>query len=547
MELKKLTKEWRIWVLGLALILSTLMLFPHYEQAENGDVRIATSLDDNLGIEFQGGTRLLLSIETNETGDAQERLAQQVREILQLRMQRYGLSDPQLRTVRIGDEYQIQVQVGGTNQSEVRNLIAREGTFEARMPIPVRDSKNFTLENTYRFDRQNGNVSVYSFQSGQNIGTYQAGDRFELDNTSFIYYNRSDNTANLEVVAYSGTDIEEVLTSQSTMQGSGPYQFRFPVVITSEAAQNVQRVSQNYQDVLLESGGSGSYYLGHENGEPAKLRLYVDGNRENALNMASVFKDQVVTQPSITGGADTQSQAREDMNRLQAILQSGSLPAPVQIESITTLSSSLGSNFMTASILSIIAALIAVGSIVFLRYRDPMVAIPIVFTGASEVYILLGMWFTTVGTLSLSAIAGIIAAVGTGVDDQIIITDESDKTTVRSWAERMSRAFFVIFTSAASTIGAMVPIISPSLSGLMIGAAGVGLAAYSLYSDKAGNHYIAIGTMAVMVAVITGQFNPSGDALATIHDFAWTTIWGILIGITITRPAFAKVIEEVKA
>ena len=544
MELKDLTREWRVWVLALALLISTLMIFPHYETSDDGQVRIATNLEDNMGIEFAGGTRILLSIQDNETED-RELLANNIRQVLFLRMQNYGISDPSLRTMRIGqdefgrNEYQIQVEVGTSNQTEIRNLISREGSFEARMPVPVSGSKNFTLDSSYSFERDGRNVTV--FRDNENLSVRQPGERFQLDNTSVVYtaYNETTETADLEVVAYSGQQIEEVLTSQSTIEGSsGNYQFRFPVVITSDAAENVQSIAQNYRGL--------GQYLQHPEGGNARLRMYVDGELQSALNMGSEFQDSVVTQPSISGGGDSQSGARQEMQELQAILQSGSLPAPVEVESVTNLSSSLGGEYISTSVLSIIASLVAVGFIVFLRYRDPRIAIPMVITGASEVYILLGLWFTTIGTLGISAVAGIIAAVGTGVDDQIIITDESGKTAVRSWKERMSRAFFVIFTSAASTIGAMAPIISPSTVSLMIGLGGLGILSYSLYSRNAGNHYLAVGAFAMLVSFITYQFSPSGDALATIHGFAWTTILGILIGITITRPAFAKFVEQIK-
>jgi len=49
--------------------------------------------------------------------------------------------------------------------------------------------------------------------------------------------------------------------------------------------------------------------------------------------------------------------------------------------------------------------------------------------------------------LDLAAIAGILAAVGTGVDDQIVITDEALKgaRVARNWKSRMKNAFFIIF------------------------------------------------------------------------------------------------------
>jgi preprotein translocase subunit SecD len=201
---------------------------------------------------------------------------------------------------------------------------------------------------------------------------------------------------------------------------------------------------------------------------------------------------------------------------------------------------------MSAAIISIIGSLIAVGVIVFIRYRDPRVVVPLVLTGASEVYILLGAYFTTAGTLSLSAVAGIIAAVGTGVDDQIIITDESGKESLGGWQKKMKRAFFVIFTSAASTIGAMAPILAPGAISSLIGIAGASLIGYTLYKRGTHRHYIGIGVFAVLVSAFTSSLGPSGAALSTIHEFAQTTILGILVGIAITRPAYAKTIEKIK-
>lgn len=534
----ELLKEWRIWVLIIFLALSTLWINPHYVQ-QDGEISIATSLDDRTGIDFSGGTRLLLSIQSNETGAEQEELANQIRNTLQIRVSGYGLDDPKIRTVRIGDAHQIQIEVADTNQTRIRQLISQEGSFEARMPIKVSDSTEFALEDTYTFEYQAPGVTVS--RDGETLGTYQEGDRFQLENTSFIYQNASAQEAQLEVVAYSGQDILEVLTSQSIVRGGqGGYSASFPVLITNEAAENVRQVSNNYNSL--------GKYLTHPDGTRAQLRLYVNGKIENSLNVASSFADQTITQPSIQTGGQTEAEARQSMKELQAILQSGQLPAPVQVEQVSTLSSSLGSEFMSASIISIIASLVAVGLLVFLRYRNPWVAIPIVFTGASEVYILFGFWswFTPLGSLSLSAIAGVIAAVGTGVDDQIIITDESGREKVRSWAERMKRAFFVIFTSAASTIGAMSPILMPGLSSLMVGLAGAGLVGYTLYSRRTNYHYVAIGAIAVAVSVVTQMFDPSGAALSSIHGFASTTILGIMIGIAITRPAYAKVVEYVK-
>ncbi|MFB6115705.1 MAG: hypothetical protein ABEK04_05485 [Candidatus Nanohalobium sp.] len=542
MDVRGLMKEWRVWVLLIALLGSTIMLNPHYEQ-QNGDVTLATSLDDRKSIEFSGGTRILLGLQSNLTGQELESQATQIERILQIRLSNAGLADTEVRSINLGGgTYKIQVQTGSSNTTQLKELISKQGSFQARMPIIVRDTTNFTIGQTYTFKYHNGSVTA-SDSSGV-IGTFTEGEKFTANDDTFYYVNKTNQSAKLEVVTYTGQDIIEVLTSQGGLRGgAGSYQWSFQIVIEKSAAERVQKIAQNYETIITRGGSQ----LGLENGQPARLTYYVDGEQMTSLTVAASFKRQVITKPSIQGGAESRTAAVNERDRLQAILQSGQLPVPVTIDSVNQISSSLGDEFLYASGLSILAALVAVGGIVFLRYRDPRVVVPIVLTGASEIYILLGFWFTTFGTLSLSAIAGIIAAVGTGVDDQIIITDESGREKVASWSDRMKKAFFVIFTSAASTIGAMSPVVQPGLVSLMVGAAGAGLIGYSLYSKRTNLHYLGIGTLALMVGVFTSSLEPSASALQSIHEFAWTTIWGIMIGILITRPAYAKTIEYIKS
>ena len=87
----------------------------------------------------------------------------------------------------------------------------------------------------------------------------------------------------------------------------------------------------------------------------------------------------------------------------------------------------------------------------------------------SEIVIILGIASIIHWTIDLAAMAGIIAAIGTGVDHQIVITDESlmekggEKRKRKSIKKRVEQAFFIIFTSAFTTIGAMAPLAYLSL------------------------------------------------------------------------------------
>lgn len=528
MELKKLLKEWRVWVLILSLLASFAMLGPHYDQNEQGDYVLDTGI--NKGLDLAGGTRVLLSI--NGTNVTEENVSS-IENILSTRVSAFGLTQTSIRTVMLGDERRIQIEVANTNQSRLTDLLSQQGSFQARLDLQVSEEKQFDLENSYTLEKTSDGIRV-------NGTRYMPGERFKLDQVEFVYLNDSEDTANLEVVMYTGEDVQNVQESQEGITEGNMR--RFPIVISNSAADRITMITQNYDTRRSPNGQS---YLALENGDFAQLRLYVDDNRQASLQVASSFQTGAGTTQQIQVGGETPDEARAEAERIASILQSGALPYPVEIESISTITSSLGSEFMTAAIMSIISSLIAVGGLVYLRYGDIKVTLPIVITGSSEVFILLGGWFSTVATLNLASIAGIIAAVGTGVDDQIIITDESGRKRVRSWKKRMKRAFFVIFTSAASTIGAMMPIVSPEMSTMAVGAAGLGLIGYTLNGRK-NPHYLAVGGLALAVSAVSWTLNPSGFALQAVRGFAVTTILGIMVGISITRPAYAKILENIR-
>ena len=97
----------------------------------------------------------------------------------------------------------------------------------------------------------------------------------------------------------------------------------------------------------------------------------------------------------------------------------------------------------------------------------------------------------------MAGIAGIIAAVGTGVDAQIIILDEmlrkESATEMTNWKQKVKNAFFVIFASYATLVASMLPLWN----------AGAGM----------------------------------------LRGFALTTIVGITMAVLITRPAYADIVK----
>jgi preprotein translocase subunit SecD len=189
----------------------------------------------------------------------------------------------------------------------------------------------------------------------------------------------------------------------------------------------------------------------------------------------------------------------ESAQDLEVNLRAGELPTDIEIITESFISPSLAQQFKPLALLTALVAWLSVSAVVYYWYRDVRVAIPMLLTAGSEVFLLLGFASVVGLALDLSHIAGLIAVIGTGLDDLIIMADEilqrkKKVETGRVFQSRFRKAFWVIGMAAVTTIIAMSP-----------------LAVLSL-----------------------------GD----LQGFAIITIVGVLIGVGITRPAYGDVLRK---
>jgi len=391
------------------------------------------------GLDFTGGTRVLLQpVSTEEITDDDITM---LIDVLGNRLNVYGLSDIQIRSAQdwAGNKF-VLVELAGVTQKEVQDLISQQGKFEAKV----------------------GDTVV-----------------FEGGKESIPYVCRNDGTC-------SG-----VRSCDATASG---YQctFQFSITLSQDGAETFANATQSLDVVPAENGQK---YLSKT------IDFYLDGQLVDSLQIASSLKGQATTSIVISGPGfgETQSAALEDatinMNKLQTILITGSLPFDLQIVKLDSITSVLGEDFLRNVLLVAVLSFVAVSLVIFLRYRKIKIIFPILFTLASEVILILGFAAAVGWNLDMVAIAGILAAIGTGVDDQIVIIDQAlSGTATSNWQQRLKRAFFIIFAAYATTVAAMIPLWN----------AGAGL----------------------------------------IRGFAVTTIVGVTIGVFITRPAFATIIEK---
>lgn len=386
------------------------------------------------GIELSGGTKLILKPAENITSVEYDN----VLDILRRRLDLFGVKGAVITTVTdLKGEKFIQVELASVTNEQAVDLISKEGKFEAKI----------------------ANQTVFN---GLDI---------------------------IDVCLSSGAQCAYRILPLDSGGGSVVWEFLFGISLSEKAANSFAE-----QTLLLGENGTGTNcYLN------STLDFFIDDELIDgaSLGIPCDLKGKVITDPTITGRRATQEEAQSEMRYLQSILQSRSLPVKMQILSAESVSPVQGKLFIENVFFVFILSILIVDVVVALKYRDPKMVLITVFISLSEIFVTLGIAAGINWTLDIASIAGIIASVGTGISDQIIVLDEVQSGhKEESVKRRISTAFFVVIASYFVSVASMTPLFF----------AGAGL----------------------------------------LRGFAVTTIIGISVGVLITRPAFAELIKMVK-
>ena len=388
------------------------------------------------GLDLRGGAKALVepdvSISEGELDD--------LIEVSRNRFNVYGLSDVNVKGVRdlSGNRFML-VEVAGASPDDLEELLAKQGKFEAKV----------------------GNETVF-------IG----GERDISD------------------VCRNDASCAGVTSCFAVAEGGYACNFAFTIFLTQEAAERHAEITSNLS--LDETG----QYLSE------RLYLFVDDQEVDSLLISSGLKGQATTQVSIQGSGagpsetDALEDAKASMNQLQTILITGSLPYKLNIVKLDTISPILGADFVNSIIIAGISAILVVSLIIFVKYRKIKASLALLFTSFSELIIILGVASLIGWNLDLPSIAGILATIGTGVDQQIVILDEARSGKTTSIKNRMKSALFIIMGAYLTSLVSLLP----------------------LYLAGAG----------------------------LFKGFAITTIIGITAGVFISRPAFADMIRKME-
>ncbi len=250
-----------------------------------------------------------------------------------------------------------------------------------------------------------------------------------------------------------------------------------------------------FQKAAIDSGAT-------KRPEEHLISMYLDKDEVFSAPLAPELASSLQKSPTrrmqaTTGSGDV---GAEKAKLLNIHLREGALPVNVEIVGSGQVSAALGSQFKVQMIIASFIALLAVAGMIYYRYREKRIVLPMITTSFSEVVMMLGAWAIAgryLGwQLDLASLAGIIMVIGTGVDQLVIITDElirggevapsaqrsikdraaeaAEKagvgkisaTTSKVYLARLSRAFIIILGAAATTTVAMLPLLGMGFGAL---------------------------------------------------------------------------------
>jgi len=477
-EIIALLKDWRVALLLILVVGSLIAIYPHFENGQ---------LTSNLqyGLDLQKGAWLQLEFKSEVVGYQTDRpVADFAGDIKNLT----GAD------IVVLDNDKIEIRKLYT-QDELTPIFATAGgkitTFEPGVSKATADDVKRILENKinnlgtrdFRVNTLTGldGVTRYirvelagvSMSEAQNIVGKQG--KFEI---------RIITTANQSDHVLFGDTITGVGNPSQQPPGTGKWGVSF--TLNEEGANAFQQAAIN--------SGAISDPDHHE------IQMILDNQTVYSAPLSAELAASLRQQPirELFASTGTGSAGMQQSQNLEIHLRAGALPVDVDVAGSGSVSAQLGDHFKDMCLLAGILALITVGLVIFYRYREPAIVLPMVFVNASEIIILLGISVYTI-QLDLATIAGLIAVLGTGIDQLVIITDEilheGRVPSPNIYQKRLSRALTIIVAAAATVIIAMLPLALMDLS--------------------------------------------------TLRGFAIITILGVLIGVTITRPAYGRIIMAI--
>jgi preprotein translocase subunit SecD len=332
-----------------------------------------------LGLDLSGGLSVVLQVgRTLDTDDDSEDAVNRALEVLNSRIDRFGLTEPVIR--RQGAE-QIYVEIPGAADPErINDIIMGKGS----LAFHIVDQEAANAFNSYyennpaAFDENGGLVDPSIVPADVMVLGVYTKDRYGLDELRGY-------TAVKKEVGLDGNHIKNALVERSSLDGKPEVTF-----------------------MLDAEGGDIFYKLTSANVEKP-MAIVLDERVKSQATIKQPIRDAV----RLTGfGVD-------EANNIALTLRTAALPVELSVANQQSIGASLGSDTIRQGLFALVGGLAAVMIFMLIYYK--VSGINAIVAQLLNVYLMLSVLSAFNFTLTLPSIAGFILTIGMAVDANVII------------------------------------------------------------------------------------------------------------------------------
>jgi len=383
------------------------------DSSKNSDIVSELRADFGQGWSLdERGNSIIATLDEATQNDLRNRATEQAKQIIENRVNAFGVTEPTIQ--RHGGEgtYQILIQMPGVDDPErVKNTLNADSNLELKLvakatqiPYPTKEAAETAMKT---LPGGAANYEVMFYRERSDSGSAQEG-YVVLEKTPVV----------------TGLDMRDA-SAVSSQYGGAAYEIDFS--LTPDGAKRFSKAT------------------GEHVGDQLAIIL------NNEVKSAPRINSQINDRGQITGNFTKKS--AED---LALILRSGALPAKAVYLEERTVGPSLGADSIRQGVTASIAGLLAVVMFMLYYYRGS--GINAVLALVLNLVLLLAALVMFDATLTLPGIAGVILTIGMAVDSNVLIFERireelrNGKVVASAVDVGFNKAFLTIIDTHVTTI-----------------------------------------------------------------------------------------------
>lgn len=433
----------------------------------------------HLGLDLQGGSLLVYDADVSQIPSADQASALDgVRDVIERRVNAFGVSEPVVQTNRSGSQWRVAVELAGVKDiNEAIKMIGETPLLEFKEEAA---SKQLTDEEKKAIEQANneqkkkaedvlkkalagqdfakladeysedpGNTGEDGSKKGGDLGLFSQGQMVpEFEDVVFnkikvgeIYPQLVQTQYGYHIIKKTDEKVEDgktqvrashiILTTQSEETQSSPYDF----VSTGLSGKQLKRAEVQFDPNTTEPQVSLEF-------DDEGKKLFAEITERNVGKIVAIYLDGTpislpkVNEPIKEGKAVITGQfTLQEAKQLAMRLNSGALPVPIKLVSQQTIGATLGKISVEKSFFAGLIGILMLAIFIIIYYRLPGVLAVL----ALVVYALIALAIFKLWpiVLTLAGVAGFILSIGMAVDANILIFERT-KEEVRSGKDLMA-------------------------------------------------------------------------------------------------------------